>query len=237
LNFRTVILDLDGTILDGRFRHYACYSRILEEYGYAPVGLGSYRRMRRERANRRQQLAASGAEAIYEDFLDAWLERIEHPDLLALDRLQPGATEKLREWRAEGIRLVLATMRRYPGRLDEQLTRLGLSDFFDHVVACEHRLGSSGKAQWVKNTVAGLHPEHCLWVGDTELDIEAARALGCPVWVVTEGERTESHLALLSPDFLSPNLGSIDLRRCRGYRPMVGARGDAGVPMRMERSA
>ena len=65
---RTVIVDLDGTILDGRFRHYACYRQILEERGYAPVSLESYWRMKLERADRRQQLAASGAEAIHEDF-------------------------------------------------------------------------------------------------------------------------------------------------------------------------
>jgi phosphoglycolate phosphatase len=215
---RTVILDLDGTILDGRFRHYACYRRILEERGYAPVSLENYWRMKLERANRRQQLAASGAEAIHEDFLHAWLERIEQPDLLALDRLQPGVTEKLREWRDQGVQLVLATMRRYPERLDEQLARLGLGAFLDHVVVCEHWLGGAGKAQQVKDTVADLYPEHCLWIGDTEFDVEAARALGCPVCAVTGGERTESYLASLSPDFLSQDLKSIDLRRCRGYR-------------------
>jgi phosphoglycolate phosphatase len=210
---RTVIVDLDGTILDGRFRHYACYRQILEERGYAPVSLESYWRMKLERADRRQQLAASGAEAIHEDYLHAWLEQIERPDLLALDRLQPGVTEKLREWRDQGVRLVLATMRRHPERLNEQLARLDLGALLDHVVVCGHRLGGIGKAQQVKNAVAGLYPEHCLWIGDTEFDVKAARALGCPVCTVTGGERTESYLASLSPDFLSPDLKSIDLRR------------------------
>lgn len=208
---RTIVLDLDGTVLDGSSRLYACYRGILEDHGYAPVGFETYRRMRRERVDRRQQLAVSRAGAIYESFLSDWLERIEHPDLLALDRPQPGAARRLREWRGMGITLVLATLRRHPDRLEEQLARLGLAPLLDHVAVCEHRLGGAGKAREVEARVPDLYPGECLWIGDTELDVEAARALGCPVWAVTGGERTEAYLASLAPDFLSPDLESVDL--------------------------
>ncbi|MBA2441550.1 MAG: HAD family hydrolase [Rubrobacter sp.] len=213
-DLRTIVLDLDGTVLDGSSRLYACYRSILEERGYTPVGFESYRRMRRERVDRRQQLAVSGAGEVYESFLSEWLERIEHPDLLTLDRLQPNAVRRLTEWRAAGLRLVLATIRRYPDRLHEQLARLGLTPLLDHIAVCEHRLGGAGKAREVEHLVPGLRPEECLWIGDTELDVEAARALGCPVWAVTGGERTEAYLASLRPDFLSPDLQSVDLEHC-----------------------
>ncbi len=211
---RTLVLDLDGPILDGRLRHYACYRRILRAHGYAPIGLQDYWRMKRGRAGRREQLAASGAETLYEEFSRAWLEQIERPELLALDRLQDGVTTKLREWRDRDTRLILATMRRYPERLDEQLVSLGIRAFFDHVVVCEYRWGGAGKARKVEDAVAGLDPEQCLWVGDTEVDVEAARSFGCPVWAVTGGLRTESYLASLYPDFLSPDLRSVNLERC-----------------------
>lgn len=211
---RTLILDLDGPILDGRLRHYACYRRILEAHGYVPLRPEDYWRMKRARAGRRAQLAASGAGDLYEEFSRAWLEQIELPELLALDRLQPGVTAKLREWRDLGIRLILATMRRYPERLEGQLVSLGIRAYFGHVVACEHRSGGVGKARMVRATVGGLDPERCLWVGDTEADVEAARVFGCPVWAVTGGLRTRSYLSSLSPDFLGPDLGSVNLERC-----------------------
>lgn len=211
---RTLVLDLDGPILDGRFRHYACYRGILRAHSHAPIGLEDYWRMKRRRAGRREQLAASGAEALYEEFSRAWLEQIERPELLALDRLQDGVTTKLREWRDRGIRLILATMRRHPDRLEEQLASLSIRAFFDHVVVCEHRWGGAGKARKVEDAVADLDPEQCLWVGDTEVDVEAARSFGCPVWAVTGGLRTESYLASLSPDFLSPDLRCVNLERC-----------------------
>jgi len=208
---QTVILDLDGPILDGQFRHYACYRQILTENGYQPVSLESYWQMKRERVDRRQQLAASGAEAIYEKFLQTWLEKIEQPDLLTLDRLQPGVPEKLQQWREQGLKLILATMRCYPDRLHTQLVHFGLDALLDCVVVSEHRLGGIGKAHQVKSTVLDICPTNSLWIGDTEIDIEAAHSFGCPIWAVTCGIRTESYLASLSPDFLSSNITSIDL--------------------------
>lgn len=211
-----VILDLDGPILDGKFRHYACYSQILMKQGYKPISLEDYWQMKRERVNRRGQLAASGAESIYEQFLQRWLELIEQPQFLELDRLQPGTIDKLQQWRNLGIQLVLVTLRSYPERLHNQLVALGLNPLLDYVLPCNHQLGAKGKFSQVRKTVSQLSPENSIWIGDTEVDVEAARLLGCPIWAVTCGLRTESYLASLSPDFLSPDLASINLRCLNG---------------------
>src|SRR5690349_19782781 len=96
------ILDLDGPLLDGKRRHYACYRDILAEHGYVALPCDAYWQMKRSRIDRRAQLAASGAGAIYDLFLRAWLERIELPVYLALDRVQPGALARIARWRAEG---------------------------------------------------------------------------------------------------------------------------------------
>lgn len=210
---KTLILDLDGPILDGRYRHYACYQQILVTRDYKPVSFETYWRMKRNRVDHIRQLEASGAVSIAESFLSAWLELIEQPDLLMLDRLQNGVTEKLKRWREQGIRLILATMRRYPERLRNQLVHFGLDTYFDHVVVCGH-LDGVGKAQELKRRFPNMPVKGCLWVGDTEADIEAARAFGCLVWAVTCGLRAKSYLSSLSPDFLSPDLVGIDLKCC-----------------------
>lgn len=212
----TVILDLDGPILDGQLRHYACYRQILTAHGYIPVDAATYWRMKRERVDRRQLLAASKAEAIYEEFLSEWLALIESPALLALDRLQPGVPARFIEWKNAGIVLVLATMRSQPERLDAQLKVLVLRELFEYVIVSPHRLAGTGKARKVRETVVDLNPADCLWIGDTEIDVEAGRSMGCPVWAVTCGLRTESYLSSLSPDFLSTDLTTVDLRRCNG---------------------
>ena len=138
----TVILDLDGPILDGRYRHHACYQTILGEHGYRPLEIDDYWQMKRQRKDRRAQLAASGAETLYGRFLERWLELIETRPFLALDRLQPGVPTKLAAWKNQGVRLVLATQRRDRESLIEQLAELGLDSSFQHVVVCDHEKGA-----------------------------------------------------------------------------------------------
>lgn len=208
---KTVIVDLDGPILDGRDRHFACYSTILTKHGYSPVSIDTYWNMKRARKDRREQLAVSGADKIYDSFLTEWMNLIEQPDILVLDKLQPGVHAKLLEWHDAGLQLILATMRRYPERLYIQLRQLGVDILFNHVVVCDYRLGGAGKAQNVKNAVPDLVPENTLWIGDTEADIEAARISGVHVVAITSGLRTEEYLSSLRPDFIYKDLAAVDL--------------------------
>jgi phosphoglycolate phosphatase len=209
---KTLILDLDGPILDCKFRHYACYSQILNMYGYTAISLERYWAMKRNRLPLKKQLLVSGAEAIQEQFLQAWLEKIEQPDLLRYDCLQLGVKEKLEEWRNSGLHLILATMRRFPKYLEQQLVNFGLNTLLDHVLVCEHQLGGIGKAQQVQKFLPQISPINCLWIGDTEIDVEAARYFGCLIWVVTCGIRTKTYLTSLSPDFTGSDLKHINLK-------------------------
>jgi phosphoglycolate phosphatase-like HAD superfamily hydrolase len=68
----------------------------------------------------------------------------------------------------------------------------------------------------VKEVITNLLPNQCLWIGDTEVDIEAARTFGCQSWAVTCGLRNETYLSTFAPDFLSTDLTTIDLGCCNG---------------------
>lgn len=207
----TLILDLDGPLLDGRLRHYTCYCRILERHGYAPLDVETYWQMKRARVNRHQQLAASEAGAIYDQFLREWMETIEEPELLALDRVQPGALETLRDWKRQERRLVLATARNHAPSLQAQLETVGLADLLDEVVVTSHSEGGAGKARQVERAIGDGQAAHSLWIGDTEMDVEAARAFGCPIWALSCGLRTADYLRSLAPDFLSAQITQVDL--------------------------
>ena len=207
----TIVLDLDGPLLDGRARHYACYSAILLAHGYRPLPLEVYWEMKRERTNRRKQLEATGAGDLYDRFIADWIESIEEPEFLELDVVQPGARPALRAWKRQGKRLLLATQRHNPQGLTVQLERLGLARYLDRVLPCEHARGGAGKAEQVRLAAPDLRPEETLWIGDTEVDVEAARALGCRVCAVTCGLRTSSYLQSLQPDCHASGIDQIDL--------------------------
>jgi phosphoglycolate phosphatase len=206
-----LILDLDGPILETKQRQYACYREILTRHGYVPMSLDLYWQMKRAQVSLVEQLAVSNAGVLAEIFAREWQARIEQPDLLSLDTVQAGAEEKLVQWRQEGRRLVLATLRQYPAHLAAQLAELRLAGFFDSILVSAHGAGGAGKAAQVRVAVPDLTPANSLWIGDTEVDVQAARALGCPICAVTCGIRTEAYLVSLCPACVRADLQSIDM--------------------------
>jgi len=214
---KTILLDLDGPLLDGTLRHYQCYSDILESHGYSPMPIDRYWEMKRLRKTRKEQLDISGARSIYDLFLEQWLKYIEQTEYLALDRVQDGALSKLQEWVNGGTKVVLVTMRSNQEQLLRQLNNTGLLPFFDSVIVCEHANGGEGKASEVLGLFPEINPLECLWVGDTEADVEGARHLGCPVCLLTCGLRTMGYLTSLEPDFMAERLSDVNLEKMVKY--------------------
>ena len=170
-----------------------------------------YWEMKRLRQSRKEQLAVSGAEAIYDSFLDEWLKHIEKPDYLALDRVQDGALTKLQEWVGGGVKVVLVTMRNCRDELMNQLQDTGLLPYFASVIICKHANGGVGKALEVLRALPSVDLTSCLWIGDTEADAEGARHLKCPIFLLTCGLRERVFLTSLAPDFLAESLVDVDL--------------------------
>jgi phosphoglycolate phosphatase len=203
------VVDLDGPILDPSEHHYACYRGILTDQGYGSLPKDRYWRLKRAGAGTEAILACSGCQAA-EPFRAAFVEQIERSEFLALDRIQPGAPETLARWRSEGRRVILATLRREREALFSQLERTGLAGLFDAVVQSDQRNGATGKAALAWHAGA-RRPGSCLWIGDAEIDIAAARVLGSRIWAVTCGLRSAQFLAGLAPDFIGPSLATVDL--------------------------
>jgi phosphoglycolate phosphatase len=208
--FKRIFLDLDGPLLDGRERHYHCYQRIMERYGFKPIGLDEYWENKRARINRRDLLSMSGAEAIYDDFLKAWLRLIESPEMLALDEVQEGGVDCLREWKGRRIELILVTMRKNKQTLDAQLKSTGLHKFLDAVLICHYADGGQAKANAVRSRFKiKTLKEDDYWIGDTEVDWEAANSLGCKIILVANGLRSEKFLNTLKNCLVVPSISSL----------------------------
>jgi phosphoglycolate phosphatase-like HAD superfamily hydrolase len=208
---KTILLDLDGPFLDGRFRHYQCYSDIISAYGYTPLPIEAYWAMKRSRKSRKEQLSCSGAEGIYDLFLDKWLKRIESLEYLQLDRVQDGALDQIISWSKAGMRLVVVTMRSSRTQLISQLESTGLLPYLDAVVDSRHTNGGCGKGMDLLREIPDIDPTTSLWVGDTEVDLEAARHILCPICLLSCGLRTKKYLGSLNPDFLYKMLTDINI--------------------------
>jgi phosphoglycolate phosphatase-like HAD superfamily hydrolase len=203
-----IVLDLDGPLLDGMQRHYRCYSDILQERKFRPIPIELYWEMKRNRVSRKVLLECSDALSLYDEFLEAWINRIETREYLEMDRLQHNVTNILSKWKEGEIRLLLATLRNNPRNLTWQLDMLNLRRFFDNVVVVGGGHDGATKASGVKAKLMGLCVDRVVWVGDTEVDVAAARKLGVRVCALTCGLRTKEYLVSLSPDYIEAGLHS-----------------------------
>ena len=190
--FRTVIFDLDGTLIDSIADVTAAVNRVLFDANLEPIGaaaaislLGEGARIRIKKAfeMRGVDLAPADLEARTRDFARYYAE-----NPLVHTKVFDGARELLDDLSASGIRSAVCT-NKYEQSARDILARPCLipaiedvagSDTFgvqkphaDHIVKLLQRMGAD--------------PKTAIMVGDSIHDIEAAHAAGIPAVAVTWG--------------------------------------------------
>ncbi|MEX2159808.1 MAG: HAD family hydrolase [Dehalococcoidia bacterium] len=202
----TIYFDLDGTLIDVRRRHYAAYANTLGELELTPLLEAEYWCARRHGAASAQLLGKADNETRAR-FLQGWLARVERPDYLRIDTLMSGARDALDELDGR-YDLVLVTLRRDAHALAEQIERLSLGERFAAVLCRADARGADSKIELLRNYGATFKREDVV-VGDSEADIEAARALGLRSVCVTNGVRDETYLRRLEPDVLVNSVAQV----------------------------
>lgn len=192
---KQIFLDLDGPLLDGKLRHFYCYSKILHKYGFTPIGINEYWEKKKLLLNRRELLKLSNAESIYDEYLSEWIAAIETSESLALDEVQDDALKCLQTWKSLDIKLFLVTLRKNKEAVAEQLYLKGFTEYLDEILICDHVSGGTGKANAVReHPNIDIMPDNSIWIGDTEVDWEAARSLGMNIILVGNGLRDRTLL-------------------------------------------
>ena len=193
--YDAVIFDLDGTLLDTLDDLTASTNAAVESFGIPPytrdqvssfVGNGIRNLMRR---------AVPGGEENPE-FEQAFSRFKAHYGAHCMDRTRayPGIPEMLRELKADGYRTGIVS-----NKADFAVKKLK-DAYFDGLVdtAVGEREGVQRKP--APDTVfaamqeLGSRPEECIYVGDSEVDIETAANAGIPCISVTWGFKTTEFL-------------------------------------------
>jgi phosphoglycolate phosphatase len=120
--------------------------------------------------------------------------------------LYPGVWEGLSAFSSAGLPLAVVTNKRLAYTLP-RLEKTGLSKFFQVVVGGDSTPSLKPEPEPILYACRqlGVKPEENLHIGDSGNDVMAARAAGCPAWLVpygyTEGiSLTKDHADLLVPD-------------------------------------
>ncbi|ADN02679.1 HAD family hydrolase [Spirochaeta thermophila] len=198
MRIRGVIFDLDGTLLDTLPDLAEAVNTVLARHGFPTHPIEGYRLMvgfgaitMIERAVPPEARSPDRVEALFREFEEEY-ERRAH----LRTRPYPGIPELLGRLREAGVRL--AVLSNKPHHAVEG----ALAPFFDlslFDVILGHREGLPPKPdpRGVYEILAAwsdLGPEDVVLVGDSEVDLQTARAAGIQAVAVTWGFRTEEEL-------------------------------------------
>ncbi len=215
-----LFLDLDGTLLSIRKRTYAAYLGVLEQPDVrgVPIPERLFWEDRRRGKGWPEVLRASRVLPMkHRLFLERFQERQEAPELLGLDELVEGAFTFLGKVHTK-TPIVLVAQRRDREALESQLADLKVRPYFVEVLAGtppptrrpDPTLEWRHKAALVRARYR-MPPREALWIGDTEVDVQAARSLGLEVWLIEGGDSTKERLVAANPDRIEAHLpGSLE---------------------------
>jgi len=186
---RAVIFDLDGTLADTATEIHAALALAFGELGVEALSLGEVQALvgRGVRSLVERALRKRGSE----HDVDATVERFEqhYARLVATEaEPYPGVIEGVRRLHGRGLKLAVVTNK--PRYFTEKLlARVGVDRMIATVVAGDDGIRRKPAGDMLLAACARMESPavETLMLGDSDNDVTAARAAGCPVWCVPYG--------------------------------------------------
>lgn len=210
-----LFVDLDGTLLDVRQRHYSTYVELLDMQDMRGQAMNEkqYWGLRREGKTWEEILRLSRLfPTKFKTYEERFRDRVETPEMLAFDVARPGTVTSLSKLFTK-TPIVLVTQRRDGETLESQLAQLQIRKYFVTVLSGAPPRGRrkdpdarwKHKAELIRNRYR-LLPEKSVYLGDTETDVKAARSLGFEVFLFEGGHRTKELQMKADPDRIVADL-------------------------------
>ena len=201
---RLFIYDLDGTLIDTRrdiadaanhVRVSQGMTRLEDEKIWKFVGKGLFHLVQQCLQTNDSEVIRTAAK-IYRKFY------AEH--MLDKSELYPGVRKFLELFR--GRRQAVITNK--PNPFTETLLKeLAVDRYFFRVIAGDSEFAHKPAPESTRALMkqAGVRPSEVLWVGDSAVDIETARAAGVEIAVLSQGFADKAKLKAAKPDCLFKN--------------------------------
>ena len=208
-SIQAVIFDLDGTLIDTAGEIATALARTFAELGHPPLPAREVRDLigRGVPSLVERALAKVGGDA---DGLAHGVERFEvhyAQTVGTAATLFPGVRPGLEMLQAAGYAMSVVTNK--PRYFTEQLLEgLEIGDFFTAIVAGDDGIRRKPHGDMLAAACErmGAAPATTLMLGDSDNDIVAARAAGCPVWCVPYGYNEGRPPEALACDRLVPTV-------------------------------
>jgi phosphoglycolate phosphatase len=212
--FQTILIDLDGTLVDAFTTIHRSYTHILPLLGQPAPTMAQVRRA-----------VGGGLENAMRHFLpDALIPEavklhLAHTDKILLEdvTLMPGALELLRAQKAAGVKLAAFTNKR-GDHARRVCTHLGVDSFLSGVFGAKDTAWLKPQPEFAAHVLQqiGGAAESTMLIGDSPFDVKAAHNGGFPCWCVTTGTHSADELKAAEADAVFNDLFEVQAALQRG---------------------
>jgi phosphoglycolate phosphatase len=206
--FATVLLDLDGTLVDAFTTIHRSYQHVLPQLGLPAPTMAEVRRA-----------VGGGLENAMRHFVseeqlaDAVRRFGAYADTILLEDVtfMPGGLELLRAQHAAGVKLAVFTNKRgnHARRICEHL---GAMPYLDGVFGAKDTTWLKPQPEFAAHVLEqlGARADCTLLIGDSPFDVKAAHNGGFACWCVTTGTHDEKELRAAGADGVYRDLFAVN---------------------------
>jgi phosphoglycolate phosphatase len=214
----TVAFDLDGTLVDTAPDLLRALDFALEREGLNPpedhearnfIGAGARAMIERALAYSRVQFNKEKVDGMFRQFLLYYEDHIAD-----YSRAFPGVEHALTQLHAEGALLAVCT-NKHAKYAEKLLRALKLADHFAFIAGGDSFPFRKPDPRHLTETIAlaGGDPRRALMVGDSQTDIDTAKAAGIPVVAVDFGY-TDRHVREFGPSRIVSHFDELTVAMC-----------------------
>jgi HAD superfamily hydrolase (TIGR01549 family) len=188
----TVVLDVDGTLLDSNYHHTVAWARAFQHAGisvplwriHRAIGMGGDKLV--------AAVADDGAEREHGDEIrDRWEQA--YDEIIDETVLLPGAQELLAALRERDVDVALASSS-IPKHAKHAFELLDADDLADTATTSEDAEESKPDPELVEKALSRLGGGSACVIGDSVWDVEAAKRAGVPAYGVLTGGTSRAEL-------------------------------------------
>jgi HAD superfamily hydrolase (TIGR01549 family) len=206
----TVVLDVDGTLVDSNYHHALAWWRAFREHGYdvpafrihRAMGMGGDRLVAEVAGDRVETASGDDVRDTWEKQYDAVLDEI---------RPLPGARGLLDDLRERGLQVALASSG-IPRHTRHAVDVLGAEEAATTTTTSEDAEESKPDPELLETALDRVDAEHAVMVGDSVWDVRSGHEAGIPVVALLTGGFGRAELEDAGADLVCEDLVEVRAR-------------------------
>lgn len=206
----TIVLDVDGTLVDSNYHHTLAWWRAFREHGYdvaafrihRAIGMGGDRLVSAVAGDEVEELSGDPIRDAWEKHYDAVLDEVAP---------LPSARKLLGELRARGLQVALASSG-IPRHTQHAVDVLHADDAASTTTTSEDAESSKPDPELLETALDRVDAEHAVMVGDSVWDVRSGHEAGIPVIGVLTGGFGRAELQDAGADVVCADLEELSAR-------------------------